>query len=615
MSAGRLVPSCLVLLKTIPDVKFEWNVFYILTRKSMRYIGCKQKLLPSIQATIDKLLPESGIVIDAFAGTGTVSESLKTKHTVVASDLLLSSVILTKCKICLKKESLSLSLESVFETLNQLPPVEGFIWNTYTPKGGRMYFTEQNGKKIDAILHCLHEWKESNRITELDSIFLLGCLLECVSLVANTAGTYGAYNKKWDPRAEKPLTLHNPFALEGSDLNEVHHCDAATLVAQQECDVLYMDPPYNARQYGSYYHVLETIARNDKPTVHGVTGMRDWSDTKSKFCIQKEVADELETIVKLSKARYVVMSYNNEGLLDKESIVKILGQYGTVECEEIPYDRYSRVTAGKSNVVEYLFTLQRMETVPPVLNTWYNKLYHEECLEGMKRIPDKSVHMILTDLPYGLTECKWDSIIPLDQLWKEYKRIIVPTGAIVLFGQQPFTSVLIASNLELFKYSLVWKKTKTGNFAQAPYRFLCQHEDIAVFSFGKVAKNGNPRMSYYPQGTVPCNKVMKGKSGATEHREGRATQSDYVQTVTNYPRSILEFANESKPEHPTQKPVDLCEYLIKSYTQEGEIVLDSCMGSGTTAVAALQSKRKYVGFEKEKSYYDYALQRISKTSS
>jgi site-specific DNA-methyltransferase (adenine-specific) len=164
----------------------------------------------------------------------------------------------------------------------------------------------------------------------------------------------------------------------------------------------------------------------------------------------------------------------------------------------------------------------------------------------------------------------------------------------------------------MFKYSLVWKKSKTGNFAQAPYRFLSQHEDIAVFSYGKVAKNGNPRMAYYPQGTIACNKTMKGKTGTTEHREGRSTQNDYVQTVTNYPRSILEFGNEGKPEHPTQKPVDLCEYLIKSYTAENDIVLDSCMGAGTTAVAAIRTKRIFVGFEKEKEFYDIAINRIKK---
>jgi site-specific DNA-methyltransferase (adenine-specific) len=230
----------------------------------------------------------------------------------------------------------------------------------------------------------------------------------------------------------------------------------------------------------------------------------------------------------------------------------------------------------------------------------------------MKRIPDKSIQLILTDLPYGLTECKWDSVIPLADLWKEYKRIIKPTGAIVLFGQQPFTSCLIASNYEMFKYSLVWKKSKTGNFAQAPYRFLSQHEDIAVFSYGKVAKNGNPRMAYYPQGTIACNKTMKGKTGTTEHREGRSTQNDYVQTVTNYPRSSLEFGNEGKPEHPTQKPVDICEYLIKSYTAENDTVLDSCMGAGTTAVAAIRTKRIFVGFEKEKEFYDIAMNRIKK---
>lgn len=589
----------------------------------MRYIGCKQKLLPSISATIDKLLPQGGIVIDAFAGTGTVSECLKTKYTVISSDLLLSSVILTKCKTCLTKDNLRFTglqgilaegnvLETVIQYLNNREPVEGFIWSTYTPRGNRMYFTEENGKKIDAILDTLQSWQESNQITELEHTFLLGCLLESVSLVANTAGTYGAYNKTWDPRAEKALLLQNHFTLEGSEFNEVHHCDAATLVSQQECDVLYMDPPYNGRQYGSYYHVLETIARNDKPIVHGVTGMRDWSDTKSKFCVQKDVAEELGNILQSSKTNYIVLSYNNEGLLDKETLLHLLGTYGSVECQEISYDRYARSASSKKNTIEYIFTLKKAEPTLSVNPSWTNKIYHEDCLEGMKRIPDKSIHMILTDLPYGLTECKWDSVIPLEDLWKEYKRIIVPTGAIVLFGQQPFTSVLIASNLDMFKYSLVWKKSKTGNFAQAPYRFLSQHEDIAVFSFGKVAKNGKPRMSYYPQGTIPCNKVMKGKSGATEHREGRSTQNDYVQTVTNYPRSILEFGNEGKPEHPTQKPVDLCMYLIKSYTQEGEIVLDSCMGAGTTAVAAIQSKRQYIGFEKEKSYYDYAVQRISK---
>jgi site-specific DNA-methyltransferase (adenine-specific) len=166
----------------------------------------------------------------------------------------------------------------------------------------------------------------------------------------------------------------------------------------------------------------------------------------------------------------------------------------------------------------------------------------------------------------------------------------------------------------MFKYSLVWKKSKTGNFAQAPYRFLCEHEDILVFSYGKVSKNGNPRMKYFPQGTQPCNKVMKGKTGNSEHRGGRATQSDYVQTVTNYPRSVLEFDNEGKPEHPTQKPLSLCEYLIRTYTSEGDVVLDSCMGSGTTAVACVASNRIYVGYEKEKKYYDTCIRRIANSS-
>ncbi len=590
----------------------------------MRYIGCKQKLLEFISEAIANIAGPNSVILDAFAGTGTVAEHLKQTYTVHASDLLESCVVLTHCKVCLSPEVLSFAklgsilpegppLETIFPYLNGLEPVEGFIWNTYTPKGNRMYFTEANGKRIDAILSTLHNWQHDGLITKDEHMFLMGCLLESVSLVANTAGTYGAYNKTWDPRAQKPLTLQNHFSLQGSSKHQVYHSNAETIATELECDVLYMDPPYNGRQYGSYYHVLETIARNDFPDVHGVTGMRDWSDTKSNFCIPKAVEDACRKIIAKSKAKYIVMSYNNEGLLSKETILNLFRSYGEVTCTEIPYDRYARSTSQKKDVIEYIFTFKRQaQSDPATLVPWHNKLYHEDCLEGMKRIPDKSVHMILTDLPYGLTECKWDSVIPLESLWKEYKRIITPTGAIVLFGQQPFTSVLIASNLEMFKYSLVWKKSKTGNFAQAPYRFLSQHEDIAIFSFGKVAKNGNPRMCYYPQGTVPCNKMMKGKSGNSEHREGRATQNDYVQTVTNYPRSILEFNNEGKPHHPTQKPVELCEYLIKSYTQEGDIVLDSCMGAGTTAVAALQTKRKFVGFEKEKDYYDYAIQRIAK---
>jgi adenine-specific DNA methylase/DNA modification methylase len=605
---------------------------------TIRYLGCKQKLLEfldkSINACYQEIGKETCVLFDAFCGTGTVSSHFASKgYNVIACDILSFSSVLTKCLIGITIKDLSFkhiigeSMTPIDDILLRLNTLEGqgdYITQTYTPVGNRMYFTENNGRKIDAIRNQIEQWLSTSHITPLEHDFLVGCLIVAVSRVSNTAGTYGAFNKKWDVRSEKPLSLFNPFPLTTNGV--VLNADVSTVLSNHQCDILYLDPPYNERQYGNYYHVLETIVRNDKPEVKGVTGLRDWSDTKSNFCVASKVENELDTLLRLTNASFVVMSYNNEGHLSKDKIIEIMSKYGTVQCEDIPYERYNRVKGKGSDIVEYIFTLNKTNApsknviiVPdqPVsipinlpLPTWHNTIFHSDCIVGMKALPEKSIDLILTDLPYGLTECKWDSIIPLKELWEQYKRLIKPTGAIVLFGQQPFSSMLVSSNYEMFKYSLVWKKTKTGNFAQAPYRFLCEHEDILVFSYGKVTKNGNPRMTYNPQGTTECNKTMKGKTGTTSHREGRATQSDYVQTVTNYPRSILEFGSEGKAEHPTQKPIELCKYLIRTYTNQGDIVLDSCMGSGTTAVAAVQTGRTYVGYEKEEKYYQIGIERL-----
>ena len=230
----------------------------------------------------------------------------------------------------------------------------------------------------------------------------------------------------------------------------------------------------------------------------------------------------------------------------------------------------------------------------------------------MKQLPNNIVDLICVDLPYGLTECKWDTPINLDELWKQYKRILKPYGTIILFGQQPFTSRLVSSNYDMFKYSLVWQKSKPGGFAQAPYKVLCEHEDILIFSYGKTAENAKNKMVYNPQGTIPCNKTMKGKTGKTEHRGNRKTQKDYVQTTSNYPRSILKFNNEGKTQHPTQKPLELIKYLINTFSNENNIVLDSCLGSGTTAIACLETNRQFIAYELEKKYFDIANERVVK---
>jgi site-specific DNA-methyltransferase (adenine-specific) len=240
-----------------------------------------------------------------------------------------------------------------------------------------------------------------------------------------------------------------------------------------------------------------------------------------------------------------------------------------------------------------------------------NVIYNMDCLQGMKTILSESIDMILCDPPFGLTECKWDITIDIQGMFDEYKRILKPNGAMVIFSQQPYTSKLVLSCVELFKYSLIWKKSRKGNFAQAPYRFMSEHEDILVFSKGKTAKNGNPRMKYNAQGTRECNEVQQGKKGGSEHRKGRKEQDTYIQSKTGYPGTVLEFKNE-KGFHPTQKPVSLCEYLIRSFTNEGDVVLDNCMGSGTTAIACLKSNRNYIGFETNVVYFEKSRERIDK---
>lgn len=238
-----------------------------------------------------------------------------------------------------------------------------------------------------------------------------------------------------------------------------------------------------------------------------------------------------------------------------------------------------------------------------------------DCLERMKEIPDGSVDMILCDLPYGTTKCSWDSVIPFEPMWEQLHRVIKDDGAIILFGIEPFTSLLVCSNLSKFKYKLIWRKNRIQHFAQAPYRFLTETEDILVFSSGGTAKNAKIRMKYNPQGLVKINKVVKGK-GHSDHRPSNRVQDDYVQEWTNYPKNILEFSSaQGKLSHPTQKPVALLEYLIKTYTQENETVLDFAAGSFTTGVACVNTNRKGIMIEKDEHYFKIGSERVERALS
>lgn len=250
-------------------------------------------------------------------------------------------------------------------------------------------------------------------------------------------------------------------------------------------------------------------------------------------------------------------------------------------------------------------------------------LYLGDCIIEMNKIKDDSVDLILCDLPYGTTKCKWDTIIDLTELWKHYKRIVKkPSGVILLFGQQPFTSMLVSSNYDWFKYNLIWKKNKTTQFLLANYRPMKCTEDICVFSRGgaAAASKTTGNMTYNPQGLIPTNIKKKnskeriGKMLNQEHHLGKNNKltgnSEYTQKFTNYPNELIEFDIEYDTIHETQKPVKLIEYLIKTYSNEGDTVLDNTMGSGTTGVGCLNTNRNFIGIEKEEKYFKLSKQRI-----
>jgi len=220
-----------------------------------------------------------------------------------------------------------------------------------------------------------------------------------------------------------------------------------------------------------------------------------------------------------------------------------------------------------------------------------------DCLERMREIPDGSVDMILCDLPYGTTACSWDTVIPFEPLWEQYKRIVKPKSAIVLFGSQPFTTDLIMSNRKWFRYEWIWDKAISGNPLLAKIQPMKIHENICVFS-------GDPT-NYYPIMTI--GKIRKRGGGFSKLMDMKMAETISDQY---YPPSIISVPNGVRGEHPTQKPVALCEYLIRTYTNEGETVLDNTMGSGTTGVACAHTGRNFIGIEKDETYFNIAKQRI-----
>jgi site-specific DNA-methyltransferase (adenine-specific) len=239
-----------------------------------------------------------------------------------------------------------------------------------------------------------------------------------------------------------------------------------------------------------------------------------------------------------------------------------------------------------------------------------------DCLDILPTIPDNSVHLIIGDLPYGTTESKWDSLIDLATMWKEIDRILTVNGTAVMFASQPFTTTLSASNLKQLRYSLVWEKNRVTGFLHARNRVLKAHEDILIFSKGTAvhAHQSTNRMIYNPQGVIErgIQKVKGNRKTIKYMRDGRAAHAEgkEYRAATNYPRSVLRFSKDEDHLHPTAKPVALLEYLIRTYSNEGDTILDPTMGSGSTLVAARNTSRQSIGIEITTGFYEVARTRL-----
>lgn len=246
-----------------------------------------------------------------------------------------------------------------------------------------------------------------------------------------------------------------------------------------------------------------------------------------------------------------------------------------------------------------------------------NKIYNEDCLEGMKKIDDNSIDCIICDLPYGTTKNSWDCVIPFDSLWTEYKRIIKPSGAIVLFAQTPFDKILGASNIEMLKYEWIWEKDSGTGHLNSHFAPLKKHENILVFSKKAACfvKNSDDAMIYHPQMGSGKPYVCKHGSISTNYDYKYNKETITVNNGNRYPTSILKYNRDKSKIHPTQKPVDLVAYLVRTYTNEGDLVLDNCMGSGTTAIACIRENRNFIGFELDKEYFEKATNRINEEKS
>jgi adenine-specific DNA-methyltransferase len=330
----------------------------------MNYIGSKYSLIDFLQ---DSIIDFAGtghkIFADLFAGTGVVGSSFKKLgYQVIANDIQYYSYVLNKHLV----ENIPPLDQSLVTYLNSLKGEEGFIYKNYClgSGSGRCYFTDENGKKCDAMRMEIERLRNEASISEAEYFYLLASLINSIDKYANTASVYGAFLKKVKKSAEKEFELELLPVISGSENNKVYNEDVNELINRIDGDILYLDPPYNARQYCTNYHVLETIARYDSPVLKGKTGLRDYQEQKSAFCSKRTVTDVFENLIKNAQFQYIFLSYNNEGLMPISTIKDIMSKYGkytvcTKEYKRFRADKKENRNHKADETIEYLHCIEK----------------------------------------------------------------------------------------------------------------------------------------------------------------------------------------------------------------------------------------------------------------
>lgn len=329
----------------------------------MNYIGSKYSLIDFLKSSIFKTLAMNGetrtpnemVFADLMAGTGVVSGSFKQDgYSIIANDIQYYSYVISKHMIENNGNLDEDRCKQLIEELNNLEGVDGFIYNNYSLGGTkgqefeRMYFSDENAKKCDAIRIKIEEWKQSDYLSDNEYYFLLGSLTNSIDKYANTASVYGAYLKNFKKSALREMKLEPLPIMHGQVECKVYNEDINELIKHVSGDILYLDPPYNARQYCTNYHLLETIARYDNPIIHGKTGLREYAEQKSDFCIRAKVEKSFAEIIKNANFKYIFLSYNNEGLMSSQTIEKIMKKYGKYKCEMQEHRRFKADNAREA---------------------------------------------------------------------------------------------------------------------------------------------------------------------------------------------------------------------------------------------------------------------------